>query len=192
MQNKKFAKPKQLYEMTDEKSRAYVSEYLESSRKLLARDMSASIEEVQSQLNGRPTETRISWFRQEISKDPKKVASPLTDIWKSDRDRPTTFSKIELTEMEEIDALLDAQKLQLYAEDYRRTKHGMTLGMSRMSLDAVARLSHFLETETIPRLRRAWDWGGDSGQREQVLSQLRQALRNVYDVRRLRDGEDTT
>ena len=175
MQNEELDKPKQLYEMTDEELREHVGEYLENSEKLIARDLSASIEEVQSQLNGRPAEARISWFRQELSKK-----------WKSDRGKPITFSKVELTEMEEINALLDAQKLQLYAEDYRQTKHGMTLGMSRMSLDAVGRLSHLLETETIPRLQQAWDWGGDSGQREQVLSQLREVLRNVYDVRQLR------
>ena len=176
MQNEEFDKSKQLYEMTDDELREHVGEYLKNSRKLIARDMSASIEEVQSQLNQRPAEVRIPWFRQEFSTE-----------WKSDRDKPIIFSKVELTEMEEINALLDAQKLQLYAEDYRRTKYGMTLGMSRMSLDAVGRLSHLLETETIPRLQQAWDWGGDSGQREQVLSQLREALRNVYDVRRLRD-----
>ena len=179
MQNEEFAKPKQLYEVTDEELREHVSEYLENSRKLVARGMSASIEEVQGQLNGRPTDARISWFRQEISKKRK-----------SDRGKPSTFSRAELTEMEEINALLDAQKLQLYAEDYRRTKHGMTLGMSRLSLDAVGRLSHLLETETIPRLQQAWDWGGGSGQREQILFQIREVLRNVYDVRRLRDPKE--
>ena len=61
----------------------------------------------------------------------------------------------------------------------------MTLGMSRMSLDAVGRLSHSLETEAIPRLQRAWDWGGDSGASEWVLSELADALRNVSDVRRV-------
>ena len=65
----------------------------------------------------------------------------------------------------------------------------MTLGMSRMSLDAVGRLSHLLETETIPRLHQAWDWGGDSGQKENVLSQLRETLRSVSDLRRPRDSE---
>jgi hypothetical protein len=176
MQNEKLDKSKQLYEMADEELREHVGEYLENSRKLIAKGTSTSIEEVQSQQNAHLNDTRISWFREEISKKTK-----------FDQGKPRTFSKVELTEIEEINALLDAQKLQLYADDYRRTKYGMTLGMSRMSLDAVGRLSHLLETETIPRLHQAWDWGGDSGQKEEVLSQLREVLRSVSDVRRPRD-----
>ena len=178
MQNEEFSKPEQLYEITDETLREHVSAYLENSRKLIAKGTSTSIEKVQSQQNTHLNDTRISWFREEISKKTK-----------FDQGKPGTFSKVELTEIEEINALLDAQKLQLYAEDYRRTKYGMTLGMSRMSLDAVGRLSHLLETETIPRLHQAWDWGGDSGQKETVLSQLREVLRSVSDLRRPRDSE---
>jgi hypothetical protein len=179
-EDNELPKSKQLSEMTDDELREYVSEYLENSRKLLGKGMSASIEEVQGQLNNRPIDERVSWFRREISgeiSDEEKRRPPQPD--------PTTFSKIELTEIEEIDALLDGQKLQLYAEDYRRTKFGMTLGMSRMSLDAVGRLAHSLETQAMPRLQRAWDCGGDSGASEWVLSQLADALRNVSDVRRV-------
>ena len=178
MQNEEFSKPEHLYEMTDEHLRERIGAYLENSRKLIAQGMSTSIEEVQSQQNAHLNDTRISWFREEISK--KK---------KSDHGKPRTFSKVELTELEEINSLLDAQKLQLYAEEYRRTKYGMTLGMSRMSLDAVGRLSHLLETETIPRLQQAWEWSGNSGQKEDVLFQLREALRSVSDLRRPRDSE---
>ena len=179
-ENTELPKSKQFSKMTDDELREYVSEYLENSRKLLAKGMSASIEEVQGQLNKRPIDERVSWFRREISgkiSDEEKRRPP-------QRER-TTFSKIELTAIEEIDALLGGQKLQLYAEDYRRTKFGMTLGMSRMSLDAVGRLSQSLETEVMPRLQRAWDWGGDSGASDWVLSELADALCNVSDVRRV-------
>ena len=179
-EDNELPKSKQLSEMTDDELREYVSEYLKNSRKLLAKGMSASIEEVQGHLNNRPIDERISWFRREIS---GKISAE--ERRRPPPREPTTFSKIELTEIEEIDALLDGQKLQLYAEDYRRTKFGMTLGMSRMSLDAVGRLSHSLETEAIPLLQRAWDCGGDSGASDWVLSQLADALHNVSDVRRV-------
>ncbi len=177
--NDELLRSKQFSEMTDDELREYVSEYLENSRRLLAKGMTASIEEVQIHLNSRPVEERISWFR-------RKIAGEISDgeNSRSHHSEQITFSKVELTEIEEIDALLDAQKLELYAEDYRRTKYGMTLGMSRMSLDAVDRIANLLETETMPRLQQAWDWGGDSGARDRVLSQLVGALRNVSDVRR--------
>ena len=179
-EDNELPKSKQLSEMTDDELREYVSEYLENSRKLLAKGMSASIEEVQGQLNNRPIDERVSWFRREIS---GKISAE--EGREPPQHEPTTFSKIELTEIEEIDALLDGQKLQLYAEDYRRTKFGMTLGMSRMSLDAVGRLSHSLETEAIPLLQRAGDCGRDSGASDSVLSQQADALHNVSDVRRV-------
>ena len=83
MQNEEFSKSEQLYEMTDETLRERVGAYLENSRKLIAKGTSTSIEEVQSQQNAYLNDTRISWFREEISKNAK-----------FDQDKPRTFSKV--------------------------------------------------------------------------------------------------
>ena len=88
MQNEEFSKPEQLYEITDETLREHVSAYLENSRKLIAKGTSTSIEKVQSQQNTHLNDTRISWFREEISKKTK-----------FDQGKPGTFSKVELTEI---------------------------------------------------------------------------------------------